>query len=91
MRWNKLALGVMCASVAQVGLAAPEYVNGLALDGARWISVAVPMPTMVVSAISRTYTMMQSASTGGACLTAVLAAVCWTMRHACSVSRWIST
>jgi hypothetical protein len=33
MRWNKLALGVMCASVAQVVLAAPGYVNGLALDG----------------------------------------------------------
>lgn len=33
MRWNKLALGLLCASVAQVGLAAPEYVNGLVLDG----------------------------------------------------------
>ncbi len=34
MRWNKLALGLLCASVAQIGFAAPEYVNGLALDGA---------------------------------------------------------
>ena len=33
MQWNKLALGLLCASVAHVGLATPEYVNGLALDG----------------------------------------------------------
>jgi len=33
MRWNKLALSLVCATVAQVSLAAPEYVNGLALDG----------------------------------------------------------
>ncbi len=30
---NKLALGILCAAVAQVSLATPEYVNGLALDG----------------------------------------------------------
>jgi len=33
MRWNKLALGVLCAAVAHASLATPEFVNGLALDG----------------------------------------------------------
>jgi hypothetical protein len=33
MRWNKLAIGLLSASVTQLGFAAPEYVNGLALDG----------------------------------------------------------
>jgi len=33
MRWNKLALGVLCAAVAHASLATPQFINGLALDG----------------------------------------------------------